>query len=101
MFQLLHILTAATLVFPLGLLETLPCWKEFDSPNCMLEEEASEDSEAISRLELEKQYLAAEHLHPVEISCSLSHVSTLNEAASVDRDCLEMRGCRPPPVPSL
>jgi hypothetical protein len=98
MVKFLHILTAVTLIFPLGLLEALPCWKEFASSNCMLEEVAGEDSEVVSRSELEKQFLSIEHRHPLEIARPVLQISPLNEAASVDRGCVEMRGCRPPPA---
>jgi len=98
MLQLLHILTAMTLVFPMGLLERSACWKECSSAACVLEEVPSEDSESISRLEIEKHRLFLDLLRPPGFACRVLWISPLTDSQSVDRDCVEMRGCRPPPI---
>ncbi len=97
MLRLLHILTAVTLVFPMGLLEHSACWKECSSSTCVLEEAAAEDSESVSRLEIEKHALFMELLRPPGFAFPVLRMSPLTDARSVDRDCVEMRGCRPPP----
>jgi hypothetical protein len=97
MLRLLHILTALTLAFPMGLLERSTCWKECSSSTCVLEEAPSEDSESVSRHEIEKHHLLFELLRPPGFACPLLWTSPLIDSRSVDRDCVEMRGCRPPP----
>jgi hypothetical protein len=97
MVELLHILTAVTLVFPMGLLERSTYWKECPSSACVLEEAPSEDSEGESRLEIEKHPLFIEVLRPPGLACPVLWISPLADSGLVDRDCLEMRGCRPPP----
>ncbi|MEJ7590270.1 MAG: hypothetical protein WKF77_01865 [Planctomycetaceae bacterium] len=98
MLQLLHILTAVTLVFPMGLLESSACWKECSSSTCVLEDAPSEDSESISRVEIEKHGLFLDLLHPPGFACRVLWNSPLADSHSVDRECVEMRGCRPPPL---
>lgn len=97
MLQLLHILTALTLVFPMGLLERSADWKECSSSTCIREDAPSEDSESVSRLEIEKHRLFLNLLRPPGLACRVLWNSPLIDSRSVDRDCVEMRGCRPPP----
>ncbi|MCA9009611.1 MAG: hypothetical protein KDB01_07690 [Planctomycetaceae bacterium] len=98
MTQLFHILTAVTLVFPIGLLDALPCWKEFASSNCMLEEVSWEDCEDACRMELEKQCVCIEHAPPLQIAGPVMRMPVFCAIPAVSRECIEMRGCRPPPV---
>jgi len=97
MLQLLHILTAVTLVFPMGLLERSACCKERPSSTCVLEDAPSEDTESISRLEIEKRGLFVDQFRPPGFACQMLWISPLTDWRAVDRDCVEMRGCRPPP----
>ncbi len=100
MIQFLHILTAATLVLPLGLLEAFPSWKEFASSNCMLEEAPCEDCEDLLRLELENECPSIEHSQQLVIAGPALQISPCSDDGAVSRDCVEMRGCRPPPTVS-
>jgi len=97
MLRLLQILTAVTLVFPMGLLERSTRWKECSSSTCVLEDVPSEDSESASRLEIAKQHLFTDLLRPPGFDYPVLWISPLTDSWSVDRDCVEMRGCRPPP----
>jgi hypothetical protein len=98
---MLNILTAVTLLFPMGLLEHSMRWKECSSSTCVLEEASAEDSESVSRLEIEKHALFMELLRPPGFACPVRWISPQTDSRSVDRDCVEMRGCRPPPLHCL
>jgi hypothetical protein len=98
MLQFLHILTAVTLAVPMGLLERSASWKDCSSSACLLEEAPAEESESVSRLEIEEHQLFMGLLRPFRIAIPARWISPLTDSHSVDRDCVEMRGCRPPPL---
>ncbi|MBC7966003.1 MAG: hypothetical protein H7Z17_08770 [Fuerstia sp.] len=76
-------------------------WKECSSSTCVLEEVPAEDSESVSRLEIENHHLFMELLRPPGFAFPVRWISPLTDSRSVDRDCVEMRGCRPPPLRCL
>ncbi|MCX7388549.1 MAG: hypothetical protein DWI22_08855 [Planctomycetota bacterium] len=98
MLQFLHILTAVTLMFPVGLLECATCCKDCSSSTCVLEDAPAEDAESISRLEIDKHRVFLDLQHPPGFACSVLWNFLPTDSLSVDRDCVEMRGCRPPPL---
>lgn len=97
MLHSLHILIALMLVFPMGQPERSVCWKACSSATCVLEEAPVEDSESILRLEIEKHGLFLDLLCPSAFACRVMWISPLIDSRSVERDCVAMRGSRPPP----
>ena len=98
MIHWLHILIAVALLVPTGLLEHCSTdWRDCGSSSLPLEDTDAEDAESASRLELQKFWLFVD---PVEMPGCMTLVLTVfpkRPSNSVQIECAELRGCRPPP----
>ncbi len=97
MIQWLHILIAVVLVVPMGLLEHSADWLDCGGSSFLLEKADAEDSESVSRIELEKHWPFFEAVNLSGGDTLVLPVFLAPPANSVQIECKELRGCRPPP----
>jgi len=97
MWKWLHILTAVTLVVPLGLLECSIRLKECSSSSCVLEDSAEKDVDSSGQHENKQPCLFFELLRPPRSYPAFRLAAPATNIALADRGCVEMHGCRPPP----
>lgn len=97
MLHWLHILMAVVLVVPMGLLEHSADWLDCGGSSFLLEDADSEDSESVSRVELEKHWLFVDTVSQPGSDTLVLPILPTPPAKSVQIECAELRGCRPPP----
>jgi hypothetical protein len=98
MSKWLQILTAVTLVVPLGLLDCSMRLKEGSSSSCVLEDSAEKDVDSSEQHENKHPCQLFEVLRPPGFYPAFCPAGPATNVALADRGCIEMHGCRPPPV---
>ena len=96
----MHILTAVTLVVPLGLLECSPRLKDCSSTSCVLEDAAEKDIDSLEQHEHKQPCLLFEVLRPLGSYPAVRRAAPSTDVVFAGRSCVEMHGCRPPPAPA-
>ena len=97
MMQLLHILLAVVLTFPLGLFEHQSCWPEFSGSTCVIAEVDQELLQVSSAPDSEPQ---GEFFHVVRsqgFAWPVLRFAPECELLAVEMGCVLLHGCRPPP----
>ncbi len=97
MIHWLHIVIAVALVVPMGLLEHSADWMDCGGSSFLLEDTDAEDSESVSRIELEKHWLSVNTVKLPRSATLVLPVFPTQPSNSVQIECAELRGCRPPP----
>lgn len=97
MIPWLHILITLMLVVPMGLLEHSANWLECGGSSFLLEDADGEDSESSSRVEVEKHWLSVDAVSLSVSGTLIVPVFPTLPQNSVQIECAELRGCRPPP----
>ena len=97
MLHWLHILVAVVLVVPMGLLEHSADWWHCGGYSFLLEDADAEDSESVSRIQLEKHWLFVDTVHLPGSATRILPVFPSQPSNSAQIESAELRGCRPPP----
>ena len=97
MIHWLHILITIVLVVPMGLLEHSADSLDCGGSSFLLEDADTEDSESVSRIQLEKHWLFADTVNRSGSSTLVLSVFPTQPSNSAQIEFAELRGCRPPP----
>ena len=97
MLHWLHILVAVVLVVPMGLLEHSADWWHCGGSSFLLEDADAEDSESVSRIQLEKHWLFVDTVNMPGSNTLLLPVFPTQPSTSAQIESAELHGCRPPP----
>lgn len=97
MIHWLHILITIVLVVPMGLLEHSADWLDCGGSSFLLEDADAEESESVSRIQLEKHWLFVDTVHLPGSATLILPVFPTQPSNSAQIESAELRGCRPPP----